>query len=182
MELTLGAMFKLCILQWLPIWGFLAASISAANMMRCPGPGWQLWKGSCYVLTDKTSTWQEGKSACRSMGGRMAAPRSSEENDFFVSLAGPGGKVWIACKFNTAVAGGQLACEGVEAEFTKWHNGEPNNDSEECVLLKAISSGTWFDYSCQNPYPSVCKKRAAKPSRDLVCYEVGENGRLVGTA
>ena len=52
----------------------------------CPAD-WQSWHSACYRLMPGKATWDDARSACREIGGQIAAPGSMEENEFIVIFA-----------------------------------------------------------------------------------------------
>ena len=79
----------------------------------CP-PMWQRWRDSCYRLTTQGAAWDAQQNVCSDMGGKMAAPHSLEENEFFVSMAKGAGldRLWVACSDTDEER--EWICEGQE--------------------------------------------------------------------
>ena len=168
-------------MEWLKIITVLGigSAISLALEHRttladyCP-PMWQRWRDSCYRLTAKDAAWDAQQRACSDMGGKMAAPHSLEENEFFVSMAKRAGLgwLWVACSDRDEE--GEWICEGQEnsSTFLNFAPGEPNNSggNEHCAYMAVITSGgsRWNDASCSSVPEAICVLRSL-PQGGLLC-------------
>ncbi|XP_038066785.1 C-type lectin domain family 4 member M-like [Patiria miniata] len=137
-------------------------------LCSCP-PEWQLhvWGKECYRLTPSSHSWDDAKTTCQDMGGKMAAPRSLEEMNFMVELAKKANtlyRAWIAC--NDKDVEGTWECDGQEGSepFLVWDNGEPNsfgNVEQDCVRMAASSNDRMDDELCDNDQLAFCVREAA---------------------
>ncbi|XP_038045952.1 alpha-N-acetylgalactosamine-specific lectin-like [Patiria miniata] len=136
----------------------------------CP-PQWQWWGKDCYRLTPRIQqTWDQAKSACQDMSGKMAAPRSLEEMSFMANMtreidvtgAYPG---WIAC--NDKKVEGTWECDGQEGSepFLAWADKQPdNNNNEDCADMAEMKHDNKMnDVGCDSTHPHMafCIRRAA---------------------
>ncbi|XP_038046717.1 alpha-N-acetylgalactosamine-specific lectin-like [Patiria miniata] len=135
----------------------------------CP-PQWQLWGKECYRLTPRVAqTWDQAKSACRDLGGKMASPRSLEEMNFMTDMAREMDDtgdyfVWIAC--NDREVEGIWECDGQEGiePFLEWDMGQPdNNGNQDCVNMAERHNDRMDDAGCESTWPHMafCIRRAA---------------------
>ncbi|XP_038066775.1 perlucin-like protein [Patiria miniata] len=131
----------------------------------CP-PEWQLWGNECYRLTPSPHTWDDAKSACQDMGGKMAAPRSLEEMNVMVELARKEHstyRAWIAC--NDKEVEGNWECDGQEGSepFLAWYAGQSDNDkgNQDCVRITVTYNDRMDDVSCDLSALAFCVRRAA---------------------
>ncbi|XP_038049097.1 perlucin-like protein [Patiria miniata] len=130
----------------------------------CP-PGWQNWGESCFAITTYSLNWYDSADRCRQLGGKLAAPRSAEENAFVSGLIGPQ-HAWIAC--NDLEEEGKWLCDE-NRWYRNWQGGQPDDDlqRQDCAHMIRYS-GQWGDDYC--PYyrlVAVCKRRVAVNSRLL---------------
>ncbi|XP_038066783.1 C-type lectin mannose-binding isoform-like [Patiria miniata] len=131
----------------------------------CP-PEWSLWGNECYRLTPSLHNWDDAKTACQDMGGKMAAPCSLEEMNFMVELARNVDSdyyAWIAC--NDKEEEGIWECDGQEGSepFLVWDDGEPNNNkgNQDCVRMASYLQERMDDGFCYASYLAFCVRRAA---------------------
>ena len=182
-----GGIISVYQMEWLKIITVLGigSAISLASEPcttvadNCP-PMWQRWRDSCYRLTTQGAAWDAQQSACSDMGGKMAAPHSPEENEFFASMAKGAGLdwLWVACSDRDKE--GEWICEGQEkgSTFLNFAPGEPNNSGgkEHCAHIRDITSGGrhWNDVPCSNVYGAICVLRSPPQARQQ-CYSGGNN-------
>ena len=143
-------------------------------------PMWQRWRDSCYRLTALSAAWDAQQRVCSDVGGKMAAPHSLEENEFFVSMAKGAGldRLWVACSDTDEER--EWICEGQEkgSTFLNFSSGEPNNSggNEHCAYMARITSGgrRWNDAPCSNTPRAVCVRRSPPQARQQ-CFSGGNN-------
>ncbi len=124
----------------------------------CP-ESWHLWDNSCYMTTESSFTWFKAIDECRNLGGILAAPSSTQENDLIVSLIPKGGYVWIDCT-DQDVEGTWECREGnVEVTYRNWYPNEPNNEGDEdcAIISRAVGLTEWHDVGCNWVCRVVCK-------------------------
>ncbi|XP_038045940.1 perlucin-like protein [Patiria miniata] len=134
----------------------------------CP-PQWQWWGKDCYRLTPVIAqAWDQAKSACQNMGGKMAAPRSHEEMNFMTDMARKVDSnffAWIACTDKEVE--GTWECDGQEdiEPFLEWDDGQPDdkNNNQDCCQIAATFNDKMDDDDCDNMSPRLafCIRRAA---------------------
>ena len=142
----------------------LGMTVALGSVNICP-PHWKTWAlGSCYQLNTKPATWGNAREACLHMGGKMAAPRSLQENEIFARMAAKEGidRMWVACSDREVE--GRWECEGGAqgGAFLHWEPGEPNNYSgaEDCVAMRVQDPRLvhgWVDISCDENFPPTKK-------------------------
>ncbi len=123
--------------------------------MGCPTDDWQKFDGNCYYISSTTTSWNNAKESCRSLGGHLAVPSSLENNKH----------IYQAIKernFATAWIGVHKVGEtfhtihGGEITFKNWYDGEPSGGAEYCVELMYTplwkkhddAGGKWNDATC----------------------------------
>ena len=165
-----------------------SALSTAASADFCPGdrkclcpPNWQFWRNACYRLTDEHGNWSMSQSACREMGGEMAASRSLEENGLLLGIALKGNiqdHVSIACQRGESR---KWTCEGQVhvLQFLNWNRGEPDNENHHCVFMSASQNGRgkWFNFDCKRKHRAVCVRREPRPYQaPRYCFPASPNG------
>ncbi|XP_022090740.1 perlucin-like protein [Acanthaster planci] len=126
----------------------------------CP-PSWQSWRHSCYRFTDEPANWDQSKLACQTMGGKMAAPYSQEENEVIVRMAQRQNinHLWIGC--NDREKEGTWVCEGQGRgePYFNWQPGEPNgHGTENCIEFYQpyYGGGSLNDNNCNILFRAIC--------------------------
>ncbi|XP_033633260.1 uncharacterized protein LOC117294834 [Asterias rubens] len=146
-----------------------------------PGRKWRSWGNSCYRFTDQREVYSDAKERCKSLGGEIAAPRSAEENQWFVELAGNVKELWIACTKD----GEQWFCNGQKQNFTNLFR-EVHNEQQRCASLCVnrgepdCALGKWLPVTCDasaNHFPAICIIRPS--SQPKYCFPIGANGQLL---
>ena len=139
----------------------------AQSVGNCPSL-WQGWGDDCYRLVTTLLPWQEARSACRDLGGELAAPRSLPENMFLANMALEVDvyyHFWISC--SDLETQEEWKCDGHENgfSFSNWYTGFQYFPENRCVLV-AASDTVWFNAPCTNAQHSVCVRqpRRLKPN------------------
>ncbi|XP_038045941.1 perlucin-like protein [Patiria miniata] len=148
---------------------FRSGSCYSRLTVECSCPlQWHLWGNECYRLTPRVAqTWDQAKSACQDMGGKMAAPRSLEEMNFMADMARKVDSnyfAWIACTDKEVE--GTWECDGQEdiEPFLEWDDGQPDNtNNQDCGQMAAGHHDKMDDDNCDSTYPRLafCIRRAA---------------------
>ncbi|XP_039455664.1 CD209 antigen-like protein E isoform X1 [Oreochromis aureus] len=134
---------------------------SLSKQKKTCASGWRMFSCSCYFLSEKTGSWDEGRSDCRDRGADLVVIDSSEEQDFLVSFIQK--PTWIGLN-DKEEEGRWKWVDGTPLSFlTYWRTGQPDNGGgdpqwgeEDCVHIRTDSS--WNDLSCGNSLPWVCEK------------------------
>uniref|UniRef100_A0A8C3WZB0 Pulmonary surfactant-associated protein A n=1 Tax=Catagonus wagneri TaxID=51154 RepID=A0A8C3WZB0_9CETA len=109
-----------------------------------------------FSTNGQSVTFDVIKESCARVGGRIAAPRSPEENEAIVS---------IVKKYNTyaylglvegPTAGDFYYLDGTPMNYTNWYPGEPRGrGKEKCVEM--YTDGQWNDKNCQQHRLAICE-------------------------
>jgi len=113
----------------------------------------------CYRYFNKLATKTEAMDKCAEIDSVLAMPKSKEEMDLFIHVRPkPGYPCWIGMN-DTEIEGTFYWDDGsrVDAGWTNWNGGEPNNwgRGEDCVL--AYTNGKWNDIKCSKPLLYMCQ-------------------------
>jgi len=78
-------------------------------------------------------TWHEAREDCLARGGDLASIHTDAENEHVFDLTGGNVHVWLGLHENVDDETWHWI-DGSEMNYTRWHNGEPNNHggSEDC--------------------------------------------------
>ncbi len=145
---------------------FPQQSAALVSTDRCaPTPAAQSASGNTvYYRYSTNKSWDAAKAECAAMGGRLAVPMSSSDNEAIRSING-GLLVHIGFRQSsgqTQPGSGWLNLEGEVPNYTNWNAGEPNdgdryeNGNQNCGRM--WDNGTWDDISCTSSgSPYVCE-------------------------
>lgn len=109
------------------------------------------YNGHYYYLyvADEASSYERALQYCNTQGGYLATVTSQEENDFLLSYMKSQGCESAYFGFSDADEEGVWTWNnGEKAEYTNWHNNEPNgeNPNEDYALFYyKYADGTWND-------------------------------------
>jgi hypothetical protein len=127
----------------------------------CPCVG-KPFEGRFYFFCSDYRTWDDARTFCQTLGGRLAAIRSAGVNAFVVSESGA-----VDATRKWWIGGSDIASEGTWAwdggtpwTYTNWASGEPNNSggNEDCLQLWRYTDGTWNDEPCAQALNYVCER------------------------
>ncbi|XP_037370302.1 C-type lectin domain family 4 member A-like [Talpa occidentalis] len=126
----------------------------------CP-KNWKSHGSNCYFIASEEKNWMESEKNCSAMQAHLLVVTTKEEQDFIIStvnskyayyvgLSDPEGKYqwqWVDCTpYNHSA--------------TFWHQGEPNNLKNHCVILlkpRERNKWGWNNVNCHENHMSVCK-------------------------
>jgi hypothetical protein len=102
--------------------------------------------GSCYLLGDNVSSWQEARDVCQAWGGDLVEIGSLEENGALAQRID--GSAWIGANDQEAEGTFRWA-NGSALAFTAWLENQPNDllGNEDCTELLRFD-GQWVDVPC----------------------------------
>ncbi|XP_038078964.1 E-selectin-like, partial [Patiria miniata] len=154
----------------------------------CPSQ-WQMWHNACYRITPPHN-WDDAKTVCQDLGGKMAAPRSLEEMKFMVDMAREVDSeyyVWIAC--NDKDVEGTWECDGQEGRepFLEWSANQPDDfkDNQDCVVVARNQNDKMDDDFCAESRMALCVHQAACPHPPTqphrYCLSTDTRGRILNS-
>ena len=124
---------------------------------QCPDP-----ELPCYRRFDEEVSYLTAASRCLGLGGLLAMPRSSSENDMLVSLmSSSDDKVWFGLNdMHTEKlylwADGEALDEDVWSNWARgWRGKSWSPDGDDCVAM--TTTGEWQDQSCVSDKPYICQ-------------------------
>ncbi len=111
----------------------------------------------CYKVDATTVTFFQAKQNCHAWGGYLTVIESQAENNLIEPKIG--GWSWIG-GWEGGLNGGAIVWEQIPTtcDYKNWRSGEPNNDTEDCIIMHDNSNGQWLDETCSKSYGYVCEK------------------------
>uniref|UniRef100_A0A669BZR7 C-type lectin domain-containing protein n=1 Tax=Oreochromis niloticus TaxID=8128 RepID=A0A669BZR7_ORENI len=156
-----------CLIIYLLNPSVMLALINISCLMFLPektcASGWRMFSCSCYLLSEKTGSWDEGRSDCRDRGADLVVIDSSEEQDFLVSFTQK--QTWIGLNDKEEEGRWKWVDGTPLTSLTFWSPRQPDNGGEDpqwgeedCVHIRTDGNTLWNDRSCRNSFPWVCEK------------------------
>ena len=119
-----------------------------------------------YLVHVGGKSYVDSLEYCKIKGGKLAEPKSLEQNNDIVNLAktvtieGPG--VWIGIDDKLQEGDFTYASDGKPIEYTNWNPNEPRTGvlgiSEDCVILKKSYGFKWNDAVCSLIMSFICER------------------------
>ncbi|XP_030614162.1 CD209 antigen-like protein C [Archocentrus centrarchus] len=135
-------------------------SLSKQNK-ACPA-GWRKLSCSCYLLSERSDSWDAARKDCRDREADLVVIDSSEEQMFLATVTK--GNSWIG--LNDKEQEGQWKwVDGTPLILSNWMTNEPNNvgdedypqwGEEDCAHDRGIR--LWNDISCSASFKWICEK------------------------
>merc|ERR1719474_1841536 len=121
----------------------------ASPSLCCP-TGWTELGGSCYMVAPRTSTWYAAQTFCWEQGGYLAEITSMSEFSLLEQyLFIYETNYWIGLTDQAREGTWIWSNSHVEATWTNWGPGEPNNIyGEDCVDMYNNMVHAWNDAPC----------------------------------
>lgn len=111
-----------------------------------------------FYATDGTfATLDEGVKLCSAAGGRLALPRSLEENEALVKIMTPLSSLAYIGTTDRRDEGNFTDQDGANLTFTNWSSSQPDDyrGAQDCVIIDRY--GTWDDNSCDTARLIICE-------------------------
>jgi NPCBM/NEW2 domain/Lectin C-type domain len=115
-----------------------------------------------YIFVSKPAKYQEAVAIAKSLGGTLAAPMSSEENEQIAKIAesfGTHNVIWLGID-DAAQEGIWKTTLGQTAAFTHWADKEPNGSTRENYVTLMITFRRWNDVDIHPAYPFLVELNA----------------------
>ncbi|HVX60946.1 MAG TPA: family 16 glycoside hydrolase, partial [Pirellulales bacterium] len=107
------------------------------------------FNGRFYKVFPDKLTWDEARTQCNQMGGRLVVIKSQAENSFVTQLASEAkvDGVWLGAT-DRAKEGQWEWGDGASVQYNCWDTGQPNNMRrvEHYAVLLVRKAGKWWDY------------------------------------
>ncbi|XP_072544603.1 mannose-binding protein A-like [Salminus brasiliensis] len=115
--------------------------------------------GQKFLVTNgMKATFDEGLRFCTDAGGTLALPRNEAENQVLSKMVSELAAPHVYIGANDKEKEGQFVdVDKVPLTFTKWRNGEPNNDRNWEHCAGTYASGEWNDFQCEIARNIICE-------------------------
>jgi hypothetical protein len=136
-------------------------------------PGYHLVGSKCIYYEKTRATWENAKKGCKDKflgGGRLYEPLSLQEHNEVFAVIDPVNTIssglWIGVDDLSQEGSHTYSSSGSRIPFNlPWYNASwgSQGSGSNCILLydgkKEMdgSNGSWLEYTCSSPYPSVCE-------------------------
>ncbi|XP_014855527.1 PREDICTED: CD209 antigen-like protein E isoform X2 [Poecilia mexicana] len=123
----------------------------------CPA-GWRMFRGSCYILSTTTGSWDNARADCRSRGGDLVVINDDDEQKFVLTFSEK--SPWIGLKEETEGSWKWVDGTPLSSELKKyWGQGQPDNagGGEACAQIWE-NYKTWNDNKCDDSFLWICEK------------------------
>ncbi|XP_042281481.1 CD209 antigen-like protein E isoform X3 [Thunnus maccoyii] len=132
----------------------------------CP-TGWRLFRCACYLLSNESGSWEEGRKDCRDRGANLVVIDSAEEQKFLSNFAKEGTQGWIGLTDRVKEKTWEWT-DGSQLSVKYWRASQPDNGGgysklgeEDCAHI--ITGGNtlmnWNDLSCDTSLRWICEKK-----------------------
>ncbi|XP_051011269.1 C-type lectin domain family 6 member A-like [Acomys russatus] len=108
------------------------------RVWSCCPMNWKPFGSNCYFTsTDSLASWNESEAKCSSMGAHLLVIHSKEEQDFITGILDTSAAYFIGLRDEGDRQWRWVDQTSYNKSATFWHEGEPNNDEEQCVTLES---------------------------------------------
>nr|XP_040056833.1 C-type lectin domain family 4 member E-like [Gasterosteus aculeatus aculeatus] len=134
----------------------------------CP-EGWTMFRCSCYLLSTRDDSWENGRKDCGDQGADLVIIDSLEEQKFLSNFTTS--RSWIGLS-DKDIEGTWKWIDGTPLTAAYWYRDanivEPNNEGggsiegEDCADIepKPNPQYSWNDLSCNTALRWICEKLA----------------------
>eukprot|EP00117_Sycon_ciliatum_P008894 scpid15029/ scgid11407/ Macrophage mannose receptor 1; C-type lectin domain family 13 member D; C-type lectin domain family 13 member D-like; Macrophage mannose receptor 1-like protein 1 len=143
-----------------------------ATISNACQPGWQMFKGQCYLAMTKTALSQPlAQQSCHGLQNTHGVPAnlatiSSTFVNYFLSslvtvnttMFTPASRAYWFGLNDQGTEGTYQYTSNMPITHTNWARGQPNNwrNGQDCVEFWS-STGKWNDNNCSVPLPYICQ-------------------------
>uniref|UniRef100_A0A3P8RUF9 C-type lectin domain-containing protein n=1 Tax=Amphiprion percula TaxID=161767 RepID=A0A3P8RUF9_AMPPE len=121
----------------------------------CPA-GWKMFSCTCYLLSQASDSWTNGREDCKRQGADLVVINSAEEQTFLSMFAKK--QTWIGLN-DIQTEGTWMWVDGTPLTLSYWDTDEPNNGGEEdCAQIRTAHNTLWDDVPCTSSLQWICEK------------------------
>ncbi|XP_023148651.2 CD209 antigen-like protein C [Amphiprion ocellaris] len=121
----------------------------------CPA-GWKMFSCTCYLLSQASDSWTNGREDCKRQGADLVVINSAEEQTFLSMFANK--PTWIGLN-DIQTEGTWMWVDGTPLTLSYWDTDEPNNGGEEdCAQIRTAHNTLWNDVPCTSSLQWICEK------------------------
>ncbi|XP_008279079.1 tetranectin-like [Stegastes partitus] len=120
----------------------------------------------CFMADPLKKRYHTASEDCNSMGGVLAVPTSSNENDqlrdYIRQIIGPDEQIWLGIN-DMMTESTWVDWTGSSVAYKNWDTSNyrsPQPDggmSQNCAVLSGAARGKWLDENCREEKASVCQ-------------------------
>ena len=110
--------------------------------------------GKCYFTDKIKRNFDDSQAHCKEvfpLGGKLFEPRDETTNKevlkAYKRYHGEFSNTWLGITDRISQGSYKYESDNGQLTISKWSEGQPNYDSERCVI-SLNSSGAWNDYPC----------------------------------
>uniref|UniRef100_A0A3Q0SY73 C-type lectin domain-containing protein n=1 Tax=Amphilophus citrinellus TaxID=61819 RepID=A0A3Q0SY73_AMPCI len=125
----------------------------------CPA-GWRKFSCSCYLLSERSDSWDAARKDCRDREADLVVIESSEEQTFLSTVTKE--HTWIGLN-DKEKEGTWKWVDGTALTLKNWEENQPDNGrgdpqwgEEDCAHDRGIK--LWNDISCSASFKWICEK------------------------
>uniref|UniRef100_A0A665X4P7 C-type lectin domain-containing protein n=1 Tax=Echeneis naucrates TaxID=173247 RepID=A0A665X4P7_ECHNA len=129
----------------------------------CPA-GWTKNDCVCYLLSNKSSSWDEGRDDCRARGADLVVIDTLKEQVSILTRNSE--SAWIGLT-DRAEEGHWKWVDGTPLTETFWEINQPDNGSgrpqygeEDCAEIRGVGHKLWNDLNCESQLHWICEQTA----------------------
>lgn len=133
-------------------------SLTEDKVCSCCPKDWKSFGSHCYFTSiDSKGTWDENKEKCSRMGAHLLVIHSQDEQDFIYTILNIGTDYFIGLSDQGENQWQWIDQTPYNENVTFWHEDEPNNKKEKCVIINHRDKWGWNDIPCHDRHKSVCQ-------------------------
>ncbi|XP_043297274.1 C-type lectin domain family 4 member A-like isoform X1 [Cervus canadensis] len=137
------------------------STLEGKDWSCCP-KNWEPYSSNCYFISNGFNVWNDSEKKCLRMNAHLLVINTKAEQDFITQKLRINFAYYVGLSDWTS-AMGKRHWQWVDQTLynesaTFWHQGEPNNPNEHCVMLNAVSrKWGWNDSPCNEVHKFICK-------------------------
>uniref|UniRef100_A0AAZ1XE52 C-type lectin domain-containing protein n=1 Tax=Oreochromis aureus TaxID=47969 RepID=A0AAZ1XE52_OREAU len=130
----------------------------------CPA-GWSRFSYSCYLLSERSGSWDVARKDCRDRGADLVVIDSLEDQTALSNIATT--EAWIGLN-DKEQEGTWKWLDGTPLTLIpagNWEEDQPDNGGgsshwgeEDCVHVRTDMKKSWNDRSCSTSFKWICEK------------------------
>ncbi|XP_052030755.1 C-type lectin domain family 4 member A-like [Apodemus sylvaticus] len=138
------------------------ASLMEDKDWHCCPKDWKPFGSHCYFISSGlVASWNKTKENCSHMGAHLVVIHSQEEQNFITGILATGTGYFIGL-----LDAGHRQWQWIDQtpyneSATFWHKGEPNQNSEQCVIInhRKKTGWGWNDIPCSDNQTAICQMK-----------------------
>uniref|UniRef100_I3KV77 C-type lectin domain family 10 member A-like n=1 Tax=Oreochromis niloticus TaxID=8128 RepID=I3KV77_ORENI len=143
----------------------LKSLLCLSNQNKACPAGWNKFNCSCYLLSERSASWDEARKECRDRGADLVVIDSPEDQTAISNIATT--EAWIGLN-DKEQEGIWKWVDGTPLTLIpagNWEEDQPDNGGgsshwgeEDCVHVRTDMKKSWNDRSCSTSFKWICEK------------------------